>query len=64
MSYNIYPPIPWGPETPSPEGPSALPDAPPQVAYHLTMAQAKRQDLKVKEARRHLRRNMRSTVRY
>ena len=57
-SYNIYPPIPWGPETPGPEGPSAPsigaqgppPDAPPQVGYHLSVVQAKRLGLKAKEA--------------
>ena len=38
-SYNIYPPI-----------PSAPPDAPPQVAYHLNVVQANRQGLKAKEA--------------
>ena len=37
-SYNIYPPI-----------PSALPDAPPQVAYHLSVIQAKQRGLKNKE---------------
>ena len=38
MSYNIYPPI-----------PSALPDAPPQVGYHLNVIQANRRGLKAKE---------------
>ena len=37
-SYNIYPPI-----------PSALPDAPPQVGYHLSMVQAEQRGLKNKE---------------
>ena len=37
-SYNIYPPI-----------PSALPDAPSQVAYHLNVVQANRRGLKAKE---------------
>ena len=37
-SYNIYPPI-----------PSALPDATPQVAYHLSIIQAKQRGLKNKE---------------
>ena len=49
-SYNIYPPIPWGPETPGPEGPSAPSiGAPPQVGYHLNVILAKRQGLKAKE---------------
>ena len=39
MDYKLYPPI-----------PSALPDAPPQVGYHLSMVQAKRQGLINKEA--------------
>ena len=38
MSYNTYPPL-----------PSALPDVPPQVAYHLNVVQANRQWLKAKE---------------
>ena len=38
-NYKIYPPI-----------PSAPPDVPPQVAYHLSMVQAKRQGLIDKEA--------------
>ena len=37
-SYNIYPPI-----------PSALPDAPPQVAYYLSIIQAEQRGLKNKE---------------
>ena len=37
--YKLYPPI-----------PSALPDAPPQVGYHLNVVQANRRGLKVKEA--------------
>ena len=56
-SYNIYPPIPWGPEAQSalqaetlgPEGPSAPLNAPPEVAYHLSVIQAKRRGLKAKE---------------
>ena len=36
--YKLYPPI-----------PSALPDAPPQVAYHLNVVQANRRGLKAKE---------------
>ena len=38
MNYNIYPPI-----------LSTLPDAPPQVAYHLSVIQAKKRGLKAKE---------------
>ena len=38
VSYNTYPPL-----------PSAPPDVPPQVAYHLNVVQAKRQGLKAKE---------------
>ena len=38
-SYNIYAPI-----------PSAPPDAPPQVGYHMDMVQANRRGLKAKEA--------------
>ena len=38
MDYKLYPPI-----------PSALPDAPPEVVYHLNMVQAKRQGLIAKE---------------
>ena len=38
MSYNTYPIL-----------PSALPDAPPQVIYHLNVVQAKRQRLINKE---------------
>ena len=37
--YKIYPPI-----------PSAPPDVPPQVGYHLNVVQANRQELKAKEA--------------
>ena len=44
--YKLYPPIPWGPETQGPEGPSALVEAPPQVGY---MVQAKRRGLIAKE---------------
>ena len=39
MSYKLYPPI-----------PSAPPDVPPQVGYHLNMVQAKRRGLIDKEA--------------
>ena len=49
MDCKLYPPIPWGPETPGPEGPSAPPEAPPQVGYHLNMVQAKRRGLIAKE---------------
>ena len=58
MSYNIYPSLPWGPETPGPDhevahsqGPSALPEAPlgSQVGYHLNIVQAKQRGLKNKE---------------
>ena len=38
VSYNTYPPL-----------PSAPPDVPPQVAYHLNVVQANRQGLKAKE---------------
>ena len=38
MDYKLYPPI-----------PSALPDAPPQVGYHLNVVQANRRGLKAKE---------------
>ena len=47
--YKLYPNLPpWGPETPGPEGPSA-PLENPQVAYHLSLIQAKRQGLMAKE---------------
>ena len=58
MSYNIYPSLPWGPETPGPDheaghsqGPSAPPEASPgsQVGYHLNIVQAKQRGLKNKE---------------
>ena len=50
MSYNTYPNLPWGhAETPGPEGPLALAEAP-QAVYHLNMVQAKRQGLINKEA--------------
>ena len=39
MDYKLYPPI-----------PSALPEAPPQVGYHLSVIKAKRQELIDKEA--------------
>ena len=50
-SYNIYLSLPWGPETPGPEGSSALPEAPPrsQVGYHLNIVQAKQRGLKNEE---------------
>ena len=38
MDYKLYPPI-----------PSALPDVPPQVGYHLNVVQANRRGLKAKE---------------
>ena len=38
VSYNTYPPL-----------PSAPPDAPPQVAYHLNVVQDNRPGLKAKE---------------
>ena len=47
--YNIYPPIPRGPETLGLEGPSAPPDVPPQVCYYLNMILAKRRGLIAKE---------------
>ena len=46
--YKLYPNLPWGPETPGPEGPSASPENP-QVAYHLNIVQAKQRGLKNKE---------------
>ena len=47
--YKLYPNLPpWGPETQGPEGPSAPPKNP-QVAYHFSVIQAKRQGLKAKE---------------
>ena len=57
-SYNIYPSLPWGPESPGPDrevghsqGPSTLPEAPlgSQVGYHLNIVQAKQRGLKNKE---------------
>ena len=50
-SNNIYLSLPWGPETPGPEDPSALPEVPPrsQVGYHLNIVQAKQRGLKNKE---------------
>ena len=57
-SYNTYPNLPWGHvETPGPEGPSALPEAPqvastvqgPSGTYHLNVVQAKRRGLMAKE---------------
>ena len=38
MDYKLYPPIPL-----------ALPEAPPQIGYHLSMVQAKRRGLIAKE---------------
>ena len=46
MSDNIYPPIPSAPSIRA-QGP--LPDAPPQVGYHLNVVQANRRGLKAKE---------------
>ena len=47
--YKLCPNLPpLGPETPGPEGPSAHPKNP-QVAYHLSVIQAKMQGLKNKE---------------
>ena len=45
--YQLYPNLPWGPETPgsvphSAEGPSALPENL-QVGFHLNVIKAKRQ---------------------
>ena len=60
--YKLYPNLPpWGPQTLGPEGPS-VPYAPenPQVAYHLSIDQAKRQRLKNKEQMK----NTRSTLKY
>ena len=49
-SYNTCPNLPWcHAETPGLEGPSALPEAPPQVVYHLNVVQAKRRGLINKE---------------
>ena len=48
-SYKLYPSLPWGPETLGLGGPSAPPDAPLQVAYHLSVIQAKQRGLKNKE---------------
>ena len=46
MSYNTYPPLPSAPlEAPG----SRLAEVPPQVAYHLSVVQAKRQGLIAKE---------------
>ena len=48
-NYKLYPNLPpWGPETLGPEGPSAPPENP-QVAYHLSVIQAKQRGLKNKE---------------
>ena len=47
--YKLYPNLPpWGPETPSSEGPLAPPENP-QVVYHLSVIQAKQRGLKNKE---------------
>ena len=47
--YKLYPSLPpWGPETPGPEGHSAPPENP-QVAYHLSIIQAKQRGLRNKE---------------
>ena len=49
MDYKLYPNLPpWGTEIPGPQGPSAPPENP-QVAYHLSIIQAKMQGLKNKE---------------
>ena len=48
MDYKLYPNLPWGPETPGLEGPSAPPENP-QVVYHLSIIQAKRRGLMNKE---------------
>ena len=55
--YKLYPNLPpWGSQTPGPEGPSVPPESSgprsvenPQVAYHLSVIQAKMQGLKNKE---------------
>ena len=55
--YKLYPNLrPWGPQTPGPEGPSVPPPLAgssrsenPQVAYHLSIIQARIQGLKNKE---------------
>ena len=44
--YKLYPPIPSAPSI-GDQGP--LPEAPPQVGYHLNVVQAKRQELIAKE---------------
>ena len=47
--YKLYPNLPqWGPQTTGPEGPSVPPESP-QVAYHVSVIQAKMQGLKNKE---------------
>ena len=46
MDYKLYPPIPSAPSIGA-QGP--LPDAPPQVGYHLSVVQAKRRGLIAKE---------------
>ena len=59
-SYKLYPSLPWGPETPGPELNSLLATVlvlvassgcwwPLQVAYHLSVIQAKQRELKNKE---------------
>ena len=54
--YKLYPSLTWGPETPGPESPSAPPEVigphsaeNAQVAYHLSIIQAKQRGLKNKE---------------
>ena len=52
--YKLYPPIPSAPSIRAQlpgrvQAPGPLPDAPPQVAYHLNVVQANRQGLKAKE---------------
>ena len=46
--YKLYPCLPWGPETPGPEGPSAPPENP-KVVYHMNIVQAKQRGWKNKE---------------
>ena len=46
--YKLYLILPWGPETPGPEGPSAPPENP-KVVYHMNIVQAKQRGWKNKE---------------
>ena len=49
MDYKLYPNLPpWGPQTTGPENLSVPPENP-QVAYHLSVIQAKQKGLKNKE---------------